>query len=182
MIIAILKRLLPLIAASAILCLTACISEDEDFGNSKELQIGDSIPGFIIEMNNGEIITTQDLKGRCAVIAFFHTGCPDCQAELPILQKLQDECDLDFQLICISRAETSASILDYWKTHHLSLPFSAQPDCALFERFAASRIPRIYISDKQLKILATFADNPIATYEQLLQAIARANTTTPEGE
>lgn len=182
MIIAILKRLLPWMVATALLCLTACISEDEDFGNGKELQIGDSLPAFTIEMNDGEIVTTQDLKGRCAVIAFFHTGCPDCRAELPILQQLQDECDLDFRLICISRAETSASILDYWKTHHLSLPFSAQPDRTLFERFAASRIPRIYVSDPQLVIRATFADDPIATYKQLRQAIALAHTTSPKGE
>lgn len=65
---------------------TACIDDDVEEG-TVDLQTGESIPVFSVVMDDGQIITSETLKGEVSLIVFFHTGCPDCRKELPVLQK-----------------------------------------------------------------------------------------------
>lgn len=64
----------------------ACIDDDVEEG-TVDLQTGESIPVFSVVMDDGQIITSETLKGEVSLIVFFHTGCPDCRKELPVLQK-----------------------------------------------------------------------------------------------
>lgn len=70
---------------TCVMC-TACIDDDVEEG-TVDLQTGESIPVFSVVMDDGQIITSETLKGEVSLIVFFHTGCPDCRKELPVLQK-----------------------------------------------------------------------------------------------
>lgn len=71
---------------TCVMC-TACIDDDVEEG-TVDLQTGESIPVFSVVMDDGQIITSETLKGEVSLIVFFHTGCPDCRKELPVLQKI----------------------------------------------------------------------------------------------
>lgn len=156
----------------------ACISEATDFRPGAHLQVGDSLPEFRITMNDGSLVYPALLQDSCSVIAFFHTRCPDCRRELPVLQRLYEERPYPFRLVLVSRTEGEASIQDYWNRNGLTMPYSAQNDDAVFRLFASETIPRIYIAGKSLRIKAIFTDRPPATYEDLTDALARANPDT----
>ncbi|MGN1234042.1 MAG: TlpA family protein disulfide reductase [Candidatus Cryptobacteroides sp.] len=149
---------------SAIL-LISCV---RDNGNRADALVpGDKLPEFQVTMNDGTLVNVpQDLKGSVSCIVFFNTGCKDCREELPVIQRLNDELP-DIKFLLVSRAEEEASVASWWAGNGMSMPFSPQPDRTIYELFAASVIPRIYISDNNARIVAAFSDNPLPTYESL---------------
>ena len=72
-----------------LLTMSACIRDRIPEG--ADLRPGDRLPWFSVTMDDGSVLSTGDLAGKVSVIVFFHTGCPDCQAELPVIQRIHDE-------------------------------------------------------------------------------------------
>lgn len=148
-----------------------CISDKEPEGPS--LKVGDSLPVFSVEMNNGEIITTQSLKGHVSVIVFFNTGCPDCQKELPVIQALWElykDSEL-VKIVPIAREESAKEIEAYWKANDLTMPFSPQENRDVYSKFAPSVIPRIYISNTEGVIMASYDDVEMPSLSDLVSVI-----------
>ena len=116
------------------------------------------------------------------MIVFFHTGCPDCRKELPVLQKIYTDYGQRIRMVCISREESSAEIVRYWDENHLTLPYSAQENRTVYYQFAKSGIPRVYVIDKELVIRSVFTDNPLASYEDLAEAYRNLFVVFREGK
>lgn len=135
-----------------------------------ELIVGDKVPAFSVKMENGETVTAEDLKGRVSLIVFFHTSCTDCQKQLPVLQAFY-ECYPQYPLVCISREENADSVSAYWAGAGFTMPYSAQEDRSVYHLFAYQGIPRIYVVDRDGVICRIFTDSPLASLEDLLEAI-----------
>lgn len=150
----------------ASLGLTSCIIEKDDYDGT-ELTVGDELPTFELEMNDGKILTRDSLQGKESMIVFFNTDCPDCRKELPVLQIFWERYREYVAMVCISREEKSDKIAKYWKENRLTLPYSAQENRTIYNLFARTSIPRIYIADRNLIITRVYTDNPLATLEQL---------------
>ena len=137
---------------------SSCITDDDDDRGDFALVAGDALPQFSVEMSDGGVLNTQSFSGKVGVIVFFHTDCPDCQKELPVIQKVYDTYkeNPDVLLSCISRSESGSEVQAYWEKHSFTLPFSAQNDDAVFSLFASHTIPRILITDKEGIIRAVF--------------------------
>lgn len=153
------------------LCMS-CITDD--IPESKEyVAIGDFLPFFELKTDDSRELTTDLLRGRRSMIVFFNTDCADCRKELPVIDRVARECREDVMTICISREEGEKEVAEYWRANGLTLPYSAQPDRSIFNRFASSGIPRIYISDADLKVTAIFNDLDMPTEQQLHDALGR---------
>lgn len=151
---------------------TGCVTEKDEPVWS--LSAGDSLPQFSVRMNDGSLVATETLRGRVSMIVFFNTGCGDCREELPRIQEVFDMCikeGLPVDIICISRGEGQASVEKYWAENKLSLPYSAQDDKSVYQLFATSIIPRIYISSPDLKIKSVYTDYPLPSSQTLLDAL-----------
>ena len=144
-----------------------CVNEDEPSGGN--IEINDMLPQFSVQMNDGNIITTQDFLGKIGVIMFFNTNCPDCREELPVIQELWEKYKENDEILIvpISRDESLEEILEYWTNNNLNLPFSPQNNREVYSLFASSIIPRIYISDKMGKIVFMSGDDDMPSYKQL---------------
>lgn len=149
---------------------SSCISESFPDGPSgSKLLVGDSIPDFTVITSGRDTISKKDLSGKNAFIIFFHTGCKDCQKELPILNAvyLNHQNDSNWLFLCIGRSESDASVGNFWKQHELSLPYAAQTDSRIYSLFAYDTVPLIYVVDRTGIIKAIYTDNPLATQEEL---------------
>lgn len=124
-------------------------------------------------MNTGEIISDSDLLGNTSVIVFFSTFCPDCQKLLPHIQHLYDDFNgKEINFILISREETSETISLYWEEQGFTMPYSAQADRGIYNLFAESRLPLVFISDNYNIVHFIYTDSPdIPTYDILLTDI-----------
>ena len=91
-----------------------------------DLQIGDAIPDFTVQMNDGSHVTGSQLRKGISVIMFFHTGCPDCQKTLPSVLQIYDEYVGDVNFALISREQGDGEIAPYWADSGYTMPYSAQ--------------------------------------------------------
>ncbi|MDE6479987.1 MAG: TlpA family protein disulfide reductase [Muribaculaceae bacterium] len=130
-----------------VMLMAGCVGEKEE--PEWYLQPGDVLPDFEVVTIEGEKVGSADSYKAELIIVFFNTTCPDCQRELPILQR-QYEDNLSLpksersQYICISREEGAADVEQYWSENHLTLPVSAQNDRSIYSKFASIGIPRIF--------------------------------------
>ena len=153
----------------ACVLLSSCIKER---GHGSDLNVGDVLPEFEVVMSDGSLINDAILKETVSVIMFFHTSCPDCQQALPRMQQLYDEYASKGVLFAlVSREEGSGEIEAYFEQKGLKMPYSAQNDRDVYEKFAQTRIPRIYINEKGGIIRYIFTDDPVPSYDQLKSSI-----------
>ncbi|NLM54842.1 MAG: TlpA family protein disulfide reductase, partial [Firmicutes bacterium] len=71
-----------LICAAAVLLWTGAIQAEKQKTR---------VPDFTLMSNQGRPISLSDYAGRVVVLNFWTSWCPDCRAEMPELQRLQDE-------------------------------------------------------------------------------------------
>lgn len=140
------------------LCLftfNGCIS---DGGDSTEMEnyivVGDEIPYFEINEENGEQFRSNVLIGKKSMIVFFHTECSDCKRELPIIEEAWRllKNDQDCMLVAIARGQTANETEVFWKENQLTMPKFHDPQRTVFELFANSYVPRLYILNKKGKV------------------------------
>lgn len=150
-----------------------CVSDDEPKGPS--LQVGADLPQFSVEMNNGTTVSNLTLQGKVGVIVFFNTGCGDCRKELPVIQKLWEKYKDDhrIEVVAIAREERLEEITDYWEKNNLSMPFSPQDSREVYNLFAQSVIPRIYISNQKGTITFTSGDTDMPDFDTLVREISK---------
>ena len=136
-------------------------SQDPD--EADLIKVGDRVPFFSVDVltNDGlRVFSTQELTGR-TVIVFFHTGCSDCQRELPELNDyyLAHREEPGFQMVAIARDEGQESIETFWQAHQLSIPYSPQSGRHIFSLFATQTIPRVYICSAEGIVLWMGVEN-----------------------
>ena len=149
--------------------LCGCIREDREGANIK---VGDKLPDFEVVMSDGSVVSNDSLEGNVSLVMFFHTSCPDCQQALPRVQEIYDEYvpkGVSFTLI--GRECGKDEIEAYWVENGLNMPYSEQNDRGVYNIFASSRIPRIYISDENGTVRYIFTDDPVATLEDLKSSL-----------
>lgn len=155
-----------------VIFLSSCIQEKEVPTTGANLQIGDKIPHFTVKMNDGSTISEENLHGCVSLIVFFHTSCKDCQQALPVLQHFH-EAYPQYPMVCISRAEKETSVAAYWKKQGFTLPYSAQEDRTVYELFAQTGVPRIYIVDEEGIVRFLFTDESLPELQELEDALYR---------
>lgn len=148
------------------LVMSSCIYDDPD--KEFELMTGETIPDFTVTMTDGTVVTGESLRHGVSLIMFFHSSCPDCQGTLPSVQRIYDEfLDKGVSFAIISRSQLAEEIDPYWQEQGYTMPYSGQKDRKVYNLFATSRVPRVYVC-KDGVIMKIYTDNPIPTYEELL--------------
>lgn len=140
----------------ALIC-AGCVDEPE----GSLLAVGDDLPHFSVTLSGGTEVTSEQLAAQGGIILFFNTGCEDCRRELPLWQKYYEATHCN--IVCISREEDAASVSDYWRLHHLTMPRSAQSDRRIYSLFAITGIPRAYAIAPPGRISALYTTPPPVT-------------------
>ena len=143
----------------------SCINEKP---TGVDLAVGDIIPDFEVTMNDGSVVTGQELRENPSCIVFFHTSCPDCQQALPVIQQLYEKyTSKGVRFALISREEEDVTISAFWMENSFTMPYSAQSTREIYNLFAQTRVPRIYICEAGGIIKAIYTDDPVPGLEEL---------------
>lgn len=164
-------RIVWLFLMATICSIQGCVNDNDPKGPL--LTVGDHLPQFSVEMSDGLKISTADFIGKAGVIVFFNTNCSDCREELPVIQQLWEEFknNPDILIIPIAREEKKDEIETYWKENNLSMPFSPQDNKDIYNLFAPSVIPRIFITDREGIIIFSSGDSDMPGFSQLKNII-----------
>ena len=153
---------------TAVLSLVSCIKEKQ---TGADLSVGDMIPDFTVAVSDGTSLTGAQLRDGVSCIVFFTTICPDCRETLPHVQRLYDEyADKGVRFAIISREDGYESVSTYWMEQGFAMPYSAQSDRTIYELFARSRVPRVYICRDGV-IKSIFTDQPANPTYEVLRAV-----------
>ena len=160
------KRVLHILLV--VLSLSSCIKEKQ---SGVDLGVGDLIPDFTVTMNDGSQVTGAMLREGVSVIVFFTTQCPDCRQTLPHIQRLYEEyAGKGVRFALISREDTQSNISAYWEGNLFTMPYSAQEDRKVYELFAKTRVPRVYLTKEGL-IKSIYTDSPVPDYDTLYESL-----------
>lgn len=173
------KNIKKLITATAVILISCCIScaktdIEEDYGDGYSLiNVGDKLPSFSVVDNFGNTYSDKTINGSVAMIVFFNTSCGDCQKELPVINDIYIKfCNRkDFKLVAISREQNKLSVDNYWTDKSFSLPFCAEEDRTVYNKFATQIIPRIYIVNKNNTVSFKYDDEAMPDTMELATAI-----------
>lgn len=150
----------------------SCIREKIGSGTDI-IHIGDSLPDFQLVMDDGAVLSRSDLHGKISVMVFFNTSCSDCRFVLPEIQELYDNYSAvhNVEIFTVSREQDFNSVYSYWKDNNYNVPFSAQEGRGIYELFALSGIPRIYLSDGGLVVRGMFSDSNMPSANDISEVI-----------
>lgn len=68
----------------------------------KSPKVGETIPDLIFTTTKGKKIATTQLKGRATILDFWASWCGPCVREFPILRKLHEEFNGQFNVIAVN--------------------------------------------------------------------------------
>lgn len=159
------KGLLTAALAAALLCAAACTKHVP----GTRPGVGDPLPEFALTLSDGTVLTAAHLKETRVMLTFFHTECPDCRRELPVVDEFKRR-HPEREVYAVSRGEGRESVAAYWLANGLSLPYSPQDDRRIYDMFADSGIPYTVVS-RSGTITAVFTDKDMPTVEDLEKAM-----------
>lgn len=146
------KRFTTLFAA--FILLTSCIKDGSETPNEviNHVDVGDAVPGFTVSDSEGNTFNSDAFTGKRSLLVLFETTCGDCRKVLPLINDdvwgaIKD--NQDYRLVTISRGEEAAVVDAYWKDNNYTMPKYLDPGRAVFNKFANSTIPRIYIINEK---------------------------------
>ena len=76
---------MPAMVSSCVLMLfllSACTAVDDGEPSGGHIAVGDDLLHFVVTMDNGQVVSSEQLLGKPSVIEFFSVDCPDCQQKL----------------------------------------------------------------------------------------------------
>ena len=152
----------------------------KDLEDSLTIERFDKLPEFNIELVNGEIIPSGDLKGKIVVLDFFGTWCKPCILELKELDKIKaafDESEVKFLIINADQGgDTPEKFESFINNNNYNYNFAYDYDSTIFKKLKMAHLglPTLLIIDKDQNIrLQHVGYNPAETHftENMIETI-----------
>lgn len=106
----------------------------------------------LLTSNEGAQVQLSDYKSKPKVVVFWASWCPDCQKELPIIQRLYDKYQdkVDFFMVDIvdGERETLETSHQFLMDQGFTFPVYIDQDLQAFKFLDVKAIPTIFIVDK----------------------------------
>lgn len=141
---------------------------------SSFVKVGDPVPAFTVPTAEGVSFAVPQ-PGKVVLLNFFATWCGPCAVELPHLEQLwtKHQSDDRFAMLILGREETTESVREHRARHGWTFPIAADPDRAIFARFAEELIPRTFLIAADGRIVYSQAGFMIEDLPALHSAIER---------
>ena len=134
---------------------------------SSAIHVGDPVPDFWLQLEDGRYVRLSDLRGKPVVINFWATWCPPCRAEMPEFVKAA--ADDDVIVLAVNDGEDRRLVEDFAAAFGMTMPVVLDRDSVLSERYLVQGLPTTYFVDSEGKLssLAVGQLTPDALEERL---------------
>jgi thiol-disulfide isomerase/thioredoxin len=98
---------------------------------------------FTLSTLDGETITLSDLRGEWVVLNFWATWCPPCVKEMPYLNQVAAERDV--QVLGVNFNEDVSLVAQFVDDHAIAFPILMQPDDITLLFYGVRGLPRTFV-------------------------------------
>ncbi|QHJ69880.1 peroxiredoxin family protein [Planococcus halotolerans] len=124
-------------------------NESADVG----LAVGQTAPDFTLETLDGEQARLSDFRGKTVFVNFWATWCPPCRAEMPDMQKLYDNEDIEILAINLTDTEKSEDgVASFVEEMGLTFPVLMDTEGEISSAYNVKAYPTSYMVDAEGKI------------------------------
>lgn len=117
------------------------------------LKVGDVAPDFELTTLSGEAVKLEDYRGKRVFVNFWATWCPPCREEMPDMQKLYDETDVEILAVNMTASENSkAGVSKFIDDNAFSFPVPVDPEGRVTDLYEVRAYPTSYLIDSEGRI------------------------------
>ncbi len=145
------------------------ISADRSAGTSpggiQAAQVGFLAPDFTLKTPQGESYTLSELKGKAVIVNIWATWCPPCRAEMPALQKLQDEYQARGLLVLAVNStvqDDPLAIAPFVKEYGLGFPILLDETGDVTRAYEVRALPSSYFITREGRINEVVIGGPMS--------------------
>ena len=172
------RMILNILGAAAIaLSATSCSFIDNQevaptYEKSTLVNVGDTAPDFTVNLISGESVTLSQFQGKTVLLVFFDSKCPDCQAQLALLDGVINTfADKKFEVLTISRGEKRDAVREYIDNMGYKFKVGVDPTKEIYSLYATYYVPRCYVIDSLGHVVALSAEYDSAEFELIVKVI-----------
>lgn len=110
--------------------------------------MGNRAPDFSLQNLNEKEIKLSDYQGEKVFINFWASWCPPCKAEMPDLQRLNENYQDQIVILTINVGESKAAAINFMMMHNFSFPVLLDQDKAAAQDYLVRGIPSSYFIDQ----------------------------------
>ena len=125
------------------------VAESNEIGIRK----GQLAPDFELKTLDGETVKLSDYKGQRVMLNFWATWCPPCRAEMPDMQKFQE--NKDVQVLAVNLLETESNpdnVQEFINELKLTLTVPLDELSAVSNEYQIIAYPTSYMIDSNGRI------------------------------
>ncbi len=139
-------------------CDSSILEEFPTYEQSSLVEVGDKAPSFTATLVDGGRVSLSDYRGASLILILFSHTCPDCEMLLNDLQALIDAKVQLPAILAIGRDATSEELLVYRSEHGYSIPMISDASRSIFNLYATTYVPRVYLIDPEGCIAKMFIE------------------------
>jgi peroxiredoxin len=154
-----------LIAGLAWIGISADRSGVTSQGGASAPQAGFLAPDFTLKTPQGESYSLSDLKGQAIIVNIWATWCPPCRAEMPTLQKLQNEYGSQGLLVLAVNStiqDEPLAIAPFVKEYRLSFPILLDETGDVTRAYDVRALPSSYFITREGRINEVVIGGPMS--------------------
>lgn len=150
-------------------CDNSILEESPTYEQSSLVVVGDKAPSFAATLIDGGRVSLSDYRGALLMLVLFSHTCPDCQMLLDDIQgRIEDDVQLP-TILAIGRDATSEELLAYRSEHGYSLPMASDASRSIFNLYATTYVPRVYLIDSEGFIVKMFVEYEPHYLDELIE-------------
>jgi len=134
--------------------------------------IGEPAPQLQVTLTDGSLLDTADYAGQPMWINFMATWCPQCQDELPLMERYQHDYQDQLNVFVIDTGESKQTVKGFMDQLGITLPVGVDEDGAVQAAWGAYALPvHIYIDKDGVVQDIVYGGAPLEVWDAALAKI-----------
>ena len=138
------------------------------------LEKGNLAPDFELTTVTGEKVKLSDYRGKKILLNFWASWCGPCRAEMPDMQKLNEEGREDLVILAVNATGTERSKVaptNFIKELGLTFPIAFDEEGKVVKTYQVIALPTSFFIDSEGKINDKYTGT--LSHEQMLNGISK---------
>ena len=136
------------------------------------VSIGQPAPPLQVTLTDGSLLDTADYAGKPLWVNFMATWCPQCQDELPLMERYQSDYGDSLAIVVIDTGEDRQHVRDFMSSLSFDLPVGVDEDGTAQAAWGTYALPvHVFIDGSGVVQEVVYGGAPLDVWDEALGLI-----------